>query len=73
MVEKILKLGITVRPDAKYVVYPGGVRMSFNNGTSEIIMWFDHKQTSYLKESWEKYKYFIDKNGDLSREVKNSD
>jgi hypothetical protein len=38
MVEKVLKLGITVRKDAKYVVYSNGVVIVFGNGTPEIIM-----------------------------------
>jgi hypothetical protein len=70
MVEKVLKLGITVRKDARYVVYPGGVAMAFGNGTPEIIMWFTHEQTFRFKDSWDEYNYFIDQEGDLSREVK---
>jgi hypothetical protein len=71
---KFKTVGITIRPDFSYVVRAGGICVfTPSTGASEIIHWFSPNETRELKKTWNEYDYFIDEEGDVSREAKHVD
>ena len=73
--EKFLITKIKKRLDCDYEVCYGGCVMMISKSVMsgnerEVIYWFDFNKGKEMRDSWELFEYFIDEEGDVSRELK---